>query len=140
MAQANIDAMIDAFATTAQTALRLGFDGVALQGSPGYLFDQFYWEEANRRTDRYGGGKVERTRFACEVVCECVAGLLSKCSASRSGSRMPTARECSKRRRKSNNSLYRYSVDNATLILLSHLSGAAQRDRFICFSRAFPCS
>lgn len=71
MTQADIDAVIEAFATAAQTAHRLGFDGVAFHGAHGYLFDQFFWDKTNRRTDRYGGGIAERTRFACEVVREC---------------------------------------------------------------------
>jgi 2,4-dienoyl-CoA reductase-like NADH-dependent reductase (Old Yellow Enzyme family) len=71
MTQRDIDDVIEAFATAAESALRLGFDGVAFHGAHGYLFDQFFWSETNRRTDNYGGSLERRTRFACEVLQEC---------------------------------------------------------------------
>jgi len=63
-----IEAVITAYAQAAADAERLGFDGVELHGAHGYLIDQFFWGETNRREDRYGGGQVARTRFAAEVV------------------------------------------------------------------------
>ena len=45
-----------------------GFDGIAIHGANGYLPDAFLWAETNRRTDRWGGNRRERTRFAVEVV------------------------------------------------------------------------
>jgi 2,4-dienoyl-CoA reductase-like NADH-dependent reductase (Old Yellow Enzyme family) len=71
MTQRDIDDVIEAFATAAESAMRLGFDGVAFHGAHGYLFDQFFWSETNRRTDKYGGSLERRTRFACEVLQEC---------------------------------------------------------------------
>jgi 2,4-dienoyl-CoA reductase-like NADH-dependent reductase (Old Yellow Enzyme family) len=71
MTQRDIDDVIEAFATAAESAMRLGFDGVAFHGAHGYLFDQFFWSETNRRTDKYGGSIERRTRFACEVLKEC---------------------------------------------------------------------
>jgi 2,4-dienoyl-CoA reductase-like NADH-dependent reductase (Old Yellow Enzyme family) len=65
-----IDEVIDAYATAAQSAHRLGFDGIELHGAHGYLLDQFNWSVTNLRDDRYGGGISDRTRFACEVVAE----------------------------------------------------------------------
>jgi 2,4-dienoyl-CoA reductase-like NADH-dependent reductase (Old Yellow Enzyme family) len=70
MTQADIDAVIDAFATAAATAKGLGFDGIELHAAHGYLIDQFFWSATNLRTDRYGGDLVRRTRFACEIVEE----------------------------------------------------------------------
>ena len=70
MSQADIDAVIEAFASAAQTAKALGFDGVELHGAHGYLIDQFFWEGTNRRTDQYGGSIVARTRFAVEIIEE----------------------------------------------------------------------
>jgi 2,4-dienoyl-CoA reductase-like NADH-dependent reductase (Old Yellow Enzyme family) len=70
MSQADIDSVIDAFATAASNAKALGFDGLELHGAHGYLLDQFFWEGTNRRTDRYGGDMVSRTRFAVEIIQE----------------------------------------------------------------------
>jgi 2,4-dienoyl-CoA reductase-like NADH-dependent reductase (Old Yellow Enzyme family) len=70
MTQADIDAVVRAFAEAAVTAERLGFDGVELHGAHGYLIDQFLWAGTNHRTDGYGGDLRARTRFAAEVVAE----------------------------------------------------------------------
>lgn len=70
MTQADIDAVIDAYATAARSALDLGFDGVELHAAHGYLIDQFFWDKTNLRTDRYGGDWANRSRFAAEVVAE----------------------------------------------------------------------
>ncbi|PJE93911.1 12-oxophytodienoate reductase [Streptomyces carminius] len=71
MTQADIDAVVGAFATAAAEAEARGFDGVELHGAHGYLIDQFLWNYTNRRTDAYGGDLVSRTRFAAEVVAAC---------------------------------------------------------------------
>jgi len=68
MSQSDIDAVIAAFAQGARDAQELGFDGVELHGAHGYLIDQFFWEGTNRRSDRYGGDLVSRTRFAVEII------------------------------------------------------------------------
>ena len=68
MSIAKIEEVIDAFARAAADAKRLGFDGVELHGAHGYLIDQFFWKETNRRTDEYGGDLVGRTRFASSIV------------------------------------------------------------------------
>ncbi|MGV9884948.1 NADH:flavin oxidoreductase [Streptomyces sp. NPDC003006] len=68
MTGADIDAVIAAFADSAATAERIGFDGVELHGAHGYLIDQFLWGTTNRRTDGYGGDLASRTRFAREIV------------------------------------------------------------------------
>lgn len=70
MTQADIDAVIDAFAKGALDAKERGFDGVELHGAHGYLIDQFFWEQTNQRSDKYGGDLVSRTRFAAEIVAE----------------------------------------------------------------------
>jgi 2,4-dienoyl-CoA reductase-like NADH-dependent reductase (Old Yellow Enzyme family) len=68
MTQADLDAVIGAFAEAAAAAERIGFDGVELHGAHGYLIDQFLWAGTNRRTDAYGGDPVARTKFAAEIV------------------------------------------------------------------------
>jgi len=65
-----IDELIDAYASAAVSAQKVGFDGVELHGAHGYLIDQFNWAITNLRTDDYGGGIAGRTRFACEIVKE----------------------------------------------------------------------
>lgn len=70
MTQADIDAIIRAYAQGARDAKALGFDGVEFHGAHGYLIDQFFWEATNQRTDGYGGDLVSRTRFAAETLRE----------------------------------------------------------------------
>jgi 2,4-dienoyl-CoA reductase-like NADH-dependent reductase (Old Yellow Enzyme family) len=65
---AELDAVRDAFRQGALNARRAGFDGIEIHGAHGYLFDQFFWSQTNRRTDRYGGSIANRVRFAAETV------------------------------------------------------------------------
>ncbi|MDO7908042.1 NADH:flavin oxidoreductase [Paenibacillus sp. JX-17] len=71
MTEAEIAGVVAAFAKAAADAKAIGFDGIEIHGAHGYLIDQFFWEETNKRTDRYGGDLVGRTRFAAEVVEAC---------------------------------------------------------------------
>ncbi|MGF7049543.1 2,4-dienoyl-CoA reductase-like NADH-dependent reductase (Old Yellow Enzyme family) [Paenibacillus sp. DS2015] len=71
MTEDEIQEVIKAFAQAASDAKRIGFDGIELHGAHGYLIDQFFWEHTNRRTDRYGGDAVGRTRFAVEIIEAC---------------------------------------------------------------------
>ncbi len=71
MSEAEIAAVIAAYARAAADAKRLGFDGVELHGAHGYLIDQFFWEGTNQRSDRYGGDLLARTHFAVEVIQAC---------------------------------------------------------------------
>lgn len=69
MSEADIADTVDAFARAAADAERLGFDGVELLGNHNYLINQFFWDEFNLRSDRYGGSTlVERSRFAVEIL------------------------------------------------------------------------
>ena len=52
MLVSEIEAVIAAFGEAAETAQRLGFDAVEIHGAHGYLIDQFFWAETNRRTER----------------------------------------------------------------------------------------
>jgi 2,4-dienoyl-CoA reductase-like NADH-dependent reductase (Old Yellow Enzyme family) len=70
MSQEQIDAVIRAYGEAAASAERLGFDGLEIHGAHGYLIDQFFWEQTNHRTDKYGGDLTKRTRFAVEVIEE----------------------------------------------------------------------
>ncbi|WP_127587926.1 NADH:flavin oxidoreductase [Paenibacillus koleovorans] len=69
MTESDILSVIEAFAQAAADAKLLGFDGIEIHGAHGYLIDQFFWKQTNKRTDRYGGDGVEgRTQFAVEVI------------------------------------------------------------------------
>ncbi len=68
LSEAEIGEIVDAFATAARSAEEIGFDAVELHGAHGYLIDQFFWDETNKRDDRYGGDLVARTTFAVEII------------------------------------------------------------------------
>ena len=69
MTMTDISATVDAFAQAAFTAEKSGFDGVELHGANGYLIDQFFSPELNKRSDLYGGESlIERSRFAIDVL------------------------------------------------------------------------
>ena len=63
-----IKALVEAFATAADRAMRAGFDGVEVHGAHGFLLNQFISPLINRRRDRYGGSLENRIRFPLEVV------------------------------------------------------------------------
>lgn len=71
MTEEEIVAMVEAYAQAAADAKRIGFDGIEIHGAHGYLIDQFFWENTNKRTDRYGGDLVGRTQFAVEIIEAC---------------------------------------------------------------------
>jgi 2,4-dienoyl-CoA reductase-like NADH-dependent reductase (Old Yellow Enzyme family) len=68
LSDAQIVDVVEAYGRSARTAVELGFDVLGIHGSNGYLVDSFLWGETNRRADRWGGNRRERTRFAVEVV------------------------------------------------------------------------
>ena len=72
MTEAQIEKVIEAYATAAETAQALGFDGVEIHGAHGYMVDQFFWHETNKRTDHWGGAThAERARFGVEMIRAC---------------------------------------------------------------------
>jgi len=58
---------IEDFARGARRARELGFDGVEIMGSEGYLVDQFLAPATNLRDDEWGGDAERRMQFALEV-------------------------------------------------------------------------
>lgn len=62
-----IAGVVEQFRQGAARAIEAGFDGVEIHGANGYLIDQFLRTTSNHRTDRYGGSRENRTRFALEV-------------------------------------------------------------------------
>jgi len=56
------------FKKAAKNAVDAGFDGIEIHSSNGYLFHQFFNQSSNKREDRYGGSRENRTRFLFEVI------------------------------------------------------------------------
>ncbi|TGE31644.1 FAD-dependent oxidoreductase [Desulfosporosinus sp. Sb-LF] len=65
--------IIASFVSAAKRAQTVGFDGVEILASAGYLISQFLSPLTNQRTDRYGGDLQARMTFGLEVV-EAVRG------------------------------------------------------------------
>lgn len=68
MTDTEVQQMVDSFAKAAELGLRAGMDGVEIQGSNGWLIEQFFAWNVNRRTDEWGGSFAKRLRFPLAVV------------------------------------------------------------------------
>ncbi|MQA32128.1 alkene reductase [Modestobacter roseus] len=65
---AEVPGVVQEYRHAASAAIAAGFDGVEVHGANGYLVHQFLSDNANQRTDAYGGSIAHRIRFAVEVV------------------------------------------------------------------------
>ncbi len=65
---AEIDALIEGYAVSADHAAHGGLDGVELSISHGYLPAQFLSRQSNRRGDRWDGSMTDRLRFSREIL------------------------------------------------------------------------
>ncbi len=68
LTEAEIGGIIEDFRRGARRAMEAGFDGVQIHSAHAYLLSQFLSPHFNRRTDRYGGGLVNRARIHLEVL------------------------------------------------------------------------
>ncbi|HJV86960.1 MAG TPA: NADPH-dependent 2,4-dienoyl-CoA reductase [Noviherbaspirillum sp.] len=68
MTEADIERTIADYVQSARLAQSVGYDGVEIMGSEGYLINQFLVPRSNQRTDRWGGSLQNRMRFAVETV------------------------------------------------------------------------
>jgi len=67
MGAGDIKQVIQDFVTVSRNAIAAGFDGVEIHAANGFLLHQFMSDNANRRSDGYGGGIAARTRLTVEV-------------------------------------------------------------------------
>ncbi|MCF0141915.1 MAG: FAD-dependent oxidoreductase, partial [Parasporobacterium sp.] len=62
---------IDKFASAAKFVQDMGFGMVTVHGGHGWLINQFFSEDTNHRTDKWGGSAENRARLAVEV-CDAI--------------------------------------------------------------------
>ena len=63
-----IDDLIRDYANTASICAEAGFDGVEIHGAHGFVLNQFFSRERNRRQDAYGGTLAGRMLLAVQIV------------------------------------------------------------------------
>lgn len=68
MTGAEVKQMVANFANAAELGLRAGMDGVEIQGSNGWLIEQFFAGNVNRRTDEWGGNLEARMKFSMAII------------------------------------------------------------------------
>ena len=68
LTSAEIEDIIERFATAAKVCETAGFDGVQVHAAHGYLVAQFLSPLSNHRNDEWGGDPQRRMRFVLEVV------------------------------------------------------------------------
>ena len=62
-----IERIVEGFTHAAEFLHAAGYDGIELHGAHGYLLAQFLANSTNRRTDKYGGSLVNRSRIIMEI-------------------------------------------------------------------------
>jgi 2,4-dienoyl-CoA reductase-like NADH-dependent reductase (Old Yellow Enzyme family) len=65
--RAGLQRIVEAFASAAMRAHRLGLDAIELHAAHGYLLHQFLSPISNVRSDEYGGSLENRMRFPLQV-------------------------------------------------------------------------
>lgn len=70
MTIADIKKTVNDFKQAALNAFEAGFDGVELHAANGYLLQQFFAKNSNRREDEYGGSIENRARILFEILDE----------------------------------------------------------------------
>jgi N-ethylmaleimide reductase len=71
----DIKQIIKDYGQAAKNAMKAGFDGVELHSANGYLPNQFLADNANKRTDEYGGSIQNKARFVLEVMQELISAV-----------------------------------------------------------------
>lgn len=68
MSEEDIERTINDYVQAAVRAQSVGYDGIEIMGSEGYLIHQFIAQRTNQRNDQWGGSLGNRFRFAVEIV------------------------------------------------------------------------
>ncbi|MFT4769451.1 MAG: 2,4-dienoyl-CoA reductase-like NADH-dependent reductase (Old Yellow Enzyme family) [Glaciecola sp.] len=68
LSTAEINALIEEWASSCQRLQRAGFSGVEISAGHGHLFHQFLSSHANKRQDEFGGDLLGRTRFVIQLI------------------------------------------------------------------------
>ena len=84
MTHDDIATTLDDYRLATRNALAAGFDGVQIHAANGYLIDQFLRDNANFRTDEYGGSIENRIRLLREIA----AAVAEVAGADRTGVRL----------------------------------------------------
>jgi NADPH2 dehydrogenase len=66
--EAEIPALVDAYAKAAGRVKKAGFDGVEIHSAHGFLLNQFFSPLSNCRTDSYGGTLENRIRIHLQII------------------------------------------------------------------------
>jgi N-ethylmaleimide reductase len=70
-----IKQIVKDYGQAAKNSIAAGFDGVELHSANGYLPNQFLADNANQRTDQYGGSIPNKARFVLEVMRELISAV-----------------------------------------------------------------
>ncbi len=68
LTEEEIEELIFAFAHGIRRVMEAGCDAAEIHGAHGYIVTQFFSPYFNRREDRWGGSRENRTRFALEII------------------------------------------------------------------------
>ncbi len=68
MSEKDINRTIHDFAISTKLAAEVGYDGVEIMGSEGYLISEFLSRHTNRRKDGWGGNWQNRKRFFVDIL------------------------------------------------------------------------
>lgn len=68
MTGTEVKQMVANFANAAELGLKAGMDGVEIQGSNGWLIEQFFAGNINHRTDQWGGTLQDRMKFPLAII------------------------------------------------------------------------
>jgi N-ethylmaleimide reductase len=74
-----VKAIVKDFRDASINAMEAGFDGVEIQGANSHLVDQFLEDGSNLRSDEYGGGIENRSRFLLEIVDDVATAIGPNC-------------------------------------------------------------